>query len=136
MKLQGLVRKLKMNVKKKSRKKINLKSSVLQLDLKDKEKLQAAVISYDTKNDKAPRITGFGKGRIAEKILKVAEDHKIPFYEDAALVELLSKLDIKSEVPPLLYTMVAEILSFVYRLERLAKKRSLFTSKATKDKNA
>ena len=117
---------------KKSKNKIKLKSSVDQLHLVDKAKLKAAIIHYDTKNDKAPRITGFGRGRVAEKILNIAEEHKIPFYEDSSLVELLSKLDIKSEIPPVLYTLVAEILSFVYRLDRLAKKRSLFRKKGAK----
>ena len=106
-------------------KQIKLKRNIHQLDVKNKNNLKAIALKYDAKNSKAPKITGFGKGQIAEKILKVAEDNKVPFYEDSSLVELLSKLAINSEIPPTLYNMVAEILSFVYRLDRLAKNKKL-----------
>ena len=108
---------------KKPKKNIKLKRAIHQLDIKDKAKLKTVVLKYDVDKSKAPKITGFGKGQIAEKILKVAEENKIPFYEDPSLVELLAKLDINSEIPPMLYTVVAEVLSFVYKLDRLAKKR-------------
>jgi type III secretion system FlhB-like substrate exporter len=36
---------------------------------------------------------------------------------------LLSKLELESEIPPELYTLVAEVLAFVYQLDKLAKKR-------------
>ncbi|MBI60487.1 FhlB domain-containing protein [bacterium] len=106
-------------------KNLKIKRNIHQLDVKNKNNLKAIALKYDAKNSKAPKITGFGKGQIAEKILKVAEDNKVPFYEDSSLVELLSKLAINSEIPPALYNLVAEILSFVYRLDRLAKKQKL-----------
>ena len=109
--------------KKKPKKKIHLKRNVNQLDIKDKSRLKTVVLKYDVDKTKAPKITGFGKGQIAEKILKVAEDNKIPFYEDASLVELLAKFAINSEIPPSLYNVVAEVLSFVYKLDRIAKKK-------------
>lgn len=120
--------------KKKSPKKIQLKKHIDELDIKDKKNLTAAVLKYDVDQDKAPKITGFGKGHIAEKILKVAEDHRIPFYEDPSLIDLLSKLEIQSEVPPQLYSLVAEVLSFVYKLDRLAKKKALITKKYSNKK--
>ena len=117
---------------KKTTKKIKLKKSVSQLDIKDKSQLKAVVVKYDVDKSKAPKITGFGKGQIAEKILKVAEENRVPFYEDPSLVELLSKLDINSEIPPALYTIVAEVLSFVYKLDRLAKKKKSVQKKYAK----
>ena len=121
-------------IKKSSGKKIKLKKFVNELDLKDKSKLKAAVLKYDVDQDKAPKIVGIGKGQVAEKILKVAEEHRIPFYEDPSLIDLLSKLEIQSEVPPQLYNLVAEVLSFVYKLDRLAKKKALVTKKYTPKK--
>lgn len=44
--------------------------------------------------------------------------------EDAALVEVLSKLDLDQQIPPELYNLVAEILSFVYQSDRQAGKRN------------
>ena len=121
-----------MEKKSKKRKNIQLKRNVHQLENVDKSKLKAVVLKYDVDKSKAPKITGFGKGQIAEKILKVAEDNKVPFYEDASLVELLSKLAINSEIPPSLYNVVAEILSFVYKLDRLAKKKKMVRKKSSK----
>ena len=117
---------------KKKRKKIQLKRNIHQLENVDKSKLKAVVLKYDVDKSKAPKITGFGKGQIAEKILKVAEENKVPFYEDSSLVELLSKLAINSEIPPALYNVVAEILSFVYKLDRLAKKKKMVRKKSGK----
>ena len=125
------------NTKKNTGKKIKLKKYVSELDLKEKSKLTAAVLKYDVDKDKAPKIVGLGKGQVAEKILQVAEEHRIPFYEDPSLIDLLSKLEIQSEVPPQLYNLVAEVLSFVYKLDRLAKKKAMVTKKFTpKNKTA
>ena len=119
------------NTQKNTGKKIKLKKYVNELDLKEKSKLKAAVLKYDVDKDKAPKIVGLGKGQVAEKILQVAEEHRIPFYEDPSLIDLLSKLEIQSEVPPQLYNLVAEVLSFVYKLDRLAKKKAMVTKKFT-----
>ena len=121
-----------MDKKPKKKKNIKLKRNIHQLEHVDKSKLKAVVLKYDVDKSKAPKITGFGKGQIAEKILKVAEDNKVPFYEDSSLVELLSKLAINSEIPPALYNVVAEILSFVYKLDRLAKKKKMVRKKSGK----
>lgn len=116
----------------KPKKKIRLKKSINQLDLKEKSDLKTVVLKYDADKSKAPKVTGFGRGKIAENILKVAEDNKVPFYEDESLVELMSKLSINSEIPPTLYGLVAEVLSYVFKLDRLAKKRKLMPSKVEK----
>ena len=111
------------------KKKVHLKRNIHQLDIKNKSQLKTVVLKYDADKSKAPKITGFGKGQIAEKILKVAEENKIPFYEDASLVELMAKLAINSEIPPTLYNVVAEVLSFVYKLDRIAKKKKKIIKK-------
>jgi flagellar biosynthesis protein len=49
-----------------------------------------------------------------------AAENGVPIQQDVSLVEVLSKLDIEQEIPPELYTLVAEILSFVYRSDRRA----------------
>jgi flagellar biosynthesis protein len=63
----------------------------------------------------APTVVAKGKGVLAESILEKAREHGIPVQEDKSLVEVLSKLDIDQEIPPELYQLVAEVLSFVYR---------------------
>jgi len=102
----------------------NIKRYVDELALpNDKSKIQAVAVKYDVKKGRAPRIMATGKGAMAEMILQVAEEHRVPFYEDPSLSELLSKLELDSEISPELYTLVAEVLAFVYQLDKLAKKR-------------
>jgi flagellar biosynthesis protein len=102
----------------------NIKRYVDELALpNDKSKIQAVAVKYDVKKGRAPRIMATGKGVVAEMILQVAEEHRVPFYEDPSLSELLSKLELDSEISPELYTLVAEVLAFVYQLDKLAKKR-------------
>lgn len=86
---------------------------------KKKEKRKAAVaLKYEAGKDAAPKITAAGKGILAEKILELAEKYNIPVHEDAPLAELLSKLEVGETIPPELYPVVAEILAWVYSLNR------------------
>jgi len=104
--------------------KVKLRKRVEDLDLPTKDKMKAVAIKYDVKKDKAPKIMAIGKGSIAEKILNLAEEHHVPMAEDKTLTDLLAKLEIDNEIPPNLFTVVAEILAFVYQLDKLAKKRN------------
>ncbi len=81
----------------------------------------AAAIKYDAEKNVAPMIVAKGKGSIAEEIIRLAEEHEIPLYQDPTLAKLLSSLDLETEIPPDLYTLVAEVLAFVYRLEQKKK---------------
>ncbi len=100
-----------------------LKRSLDQLDLPDKKNLKAVAVKYQPGKDKAPKIVATGKATVAEKILELAEENKIPFFEDETLTDLLSKLDLNTEIPAEMYTLVAEVLAFVYQLDKLAKAR-------------
>ena len=93
------------------------------------EKKAAVALRYDIDRDKAPLILATGRGPVADEILRVAEENKIPLYEDTELAKLLSKLEMDSEIPPELYTLVAEVLFFVYKLDRMAEKRERMVSR-------
>ena len=83
----------------------------------NKEKLRKAVaLKYNREKDAAPKVTAKGTGRIAEKILELAEKEGIPIAEDPDLVTALAQLDFYDEIPPELYRAVAEILAFAYRV--------------------
>ena len=69
---------------------------------------------------------------VAQKILKVAEENKVPFFEDKSLTDLLAKLDLDVEVPPELFTLVAEVLAVVYQMDKMAKKRSKMSKEKKK----
>ncbi|MBT6297508.1 MAG: flagellar biosynthesis protein FlhB [Nitrospina sp.] len=85
---------------------------------KNEKKLGRSAVSlkYDNQIHKSPVVTAKGKGLIAEKIIALAKKNNVPIKEDPDLVHLLSKVDLNKEIPASLYHLVAELLSFVYRL--------------------
>ncbi|HEY8528595.1 MAG TPA: EscU/YscU/HrcU family type III secretion system export apparatus switch protein [Paenibacillaceae bacterium] len=84
---------------------------------------QAVALKYDPLVHAAPVVVAKGKGVVAEEILRRAREAGVPIQEDPSLVEVLSKLDIHQEIPPELYRLVAEILTFIYRSDRQAGER-------------
>jgi len=106
------------------------------LGIDKKERLKAIALKYDVDKDKAPKITAIGRGMLAEEMLALAEENNVPLYEDPDLANLLSKLEVDTEIPPEMYTLIAEILSFVYQLEQMSKKRGHIRDKMKKSPNA
>ncbi|NNE62508.1 MAG: hypothetical protein HKN34_00355 [Gammaproteobacteria bacterium] len=74
----------------------------------------AVAIEYDGKQ--APVVTARGHHETAEEILQIAKQKNIPVHEDEALSILLSQLDIGDNIPDTIYVVIAEVLSFAYRL--------------------
>ena len=81
---------------------------------------KAAALKYEHGKDFAPRLVAKGRGKVAEKIIEIARANDIPIEEDRDLVEFLSMLDLYQEIPPALYVAIAEILAFVYSLNKKA----------------
>ena len=82
---------------------------------------KAVALKYDGKKDIAPKVIAKGRGNMAEKIIEAAQAHNVPLYEDKNLVQILEALELETEIPPELYRAVAEVLAFVYRLNRKPK---------------
>ncbi|MDI3547193.1 MAG: flagellar biosynthesis protein [Halanaerobiales bacterium] len=80
---------------------------------------KAVALRYDPERDNAPKILANGQGELARRILETAKEHDIPIRENQDLVEVLARLNIGDEIPPELYQVLAEILSFIYKLEDL-----------------
>lgn len=80
---------------------------------------KAVALRYDPPKDAAPVVTAKGQGVLAEKIVELARENYVPVREDRALVQTLSLLDLDQQIPPQAYLAVAEILAFLYRLDRL-----------------
>ena len=74
----------------------------------------AVALEYD--GEQAPVVTAKGHQETAYEILKIAEEENIPIYEDKELSALLDQLDLGDHIPESLYVVVAEVLSFAYRL--------------------
>ena len=78
----------------------------------------AISLRYNPTSDLAPKVTAKGKGSIAENIVSLAKEHNIPIKEDPDLVEVLSQVEVNQEIPPAVYHIVAELLSFVYQMNK------------------
>ena len=74
----------------------------------------AIALEYD--GEQAPVVTAKGHQDIAEEILRIAQTENIPVYEDRELSALLEQLDLGDHIPQSLYVVIAEVLSFAYRL--------------------
>ena len=85
---------------------------------KKAKKNRAVALKYRAGSDRAPKVAACGKGKIAEKIIEIAKEHHIYIHEDPDLIEILSTLDINEEIPPDLYVVIAELLAFLYSLNK------------------
>lgn len=84
-------------------------------------KKKAVALLYDP-NNQAPQVVAAGQGVLAEKIIETAKDSDVPLYKDTNLTETLLKLDIGDCIPPELYGVVAEILVYVDRMDKIKAK--------------
>ncbi|RJX18433.1 MAG: flagellar protein FhlB-like cytoplasmic domain-containing protein [Ammonifex sp.] len=86
----------------------------------DEKVKTAAALSYDPEKDPAPKIVAAGRGFLAELIEKKARESGVPVYHNPDLAFTLTGLGLDREIPPALYRAVAEIIAWVYGLERKA----------------
>lgn len=75
----------------------------------------AVALGYEPSSDQAPKVVAGGRGRVAEQILEIAFAHGVKVREDGDLAQLLSAIDIDSEIPLEAFAAVAQILTYVYR---------------------
>jgi len=78
----------------------------------------AVSLRYDSQKNTAPKVTAKGKGQVAENIIALAHEHDIPVQQDPDLIEVLSQVDVDQEIPPAVYQVVAELLAFVYKMNK------------------
>ena len=79
----------------------------------------AVALRYDRKTMRAPKIVAKGIRLNAQKIREIGEHHQIPVIQNIPLARSLFKHGrIGGEVPAQFYTAVAEVLAWVYRVNR------------------
>lgn len=83
----------------------------------DNERALAVALAY-APGDAAPKVIAKGRGLIADEIIARAHQHDIYVHESAELVALLMQVDLDAHIPPQLYVAVAELLAWLYRIER------------------
>lgn len=78
----------------------------------------AVALQYRSE-DSVPRVVAKGRGLIARRIREVACDSQVPLVEAPALARALyAHVALEQAIPESLYTVVAQVLAWVYQLRR------------------
>jgi flagellar biosynthesis protein len=84
----------------------------------DDSRSLAVALAYAS-GDAAPKVVAKGRGLIAKEIVSRAREHGVFVHESKELVALLSQVDIDDHIPPQLYLAIAELLAWIYRVEKM-----------------
>ena len=77
----------------------------------------AVALRYDESSMGAPRVIAKGVDLVALKIREVARHHQVPLLESPMLARALyAHAEIDEDIPAALYTAVAQVLAYVYRM--------------------
>ena len=82
------------------------------------EKRRTAIALAYQAGDTAPKVVAKGRGLIAQAIIERAKEHGVYVHESEDLVAILMQVELDENIPPQLYVAVAELLAWLYRLER------------------
>lgn len=78
----------------------------------------AVALKYDEKTMHAPQVIAKGADLVAMKIRDMAKSHSIPVFQSPMLARALyAHAEINGEIPSALYTAVAQVLAYVYRVK-------------------
>jgi flagellar biosynthetic protein FlhB len=78
----------------------------------------AVAIKYDEKTMRAPQVISKGADLLAMKIRELAKASSIPVLESPVLARALyAHAELDQDIPSSLYTAVAQVLAYVYRLK-------------------
>lgn len=79
----------------------------------------AVALSYDTERNNAPIVVAKGQNELALRIVKVGEENKVTVIENKMLARgLYAETELNREIPSEYYGAVAEILVYVYKLNK------------------
>jgi len=80
----------------------------------------AVALKYDAKRMRAPRVVAKGVDLVAQNILRIAREHRVPVFESPKLARALYRsTDLNREIPAGLYVAVAQVLSYVFRIRTM-----------------
>ena len=80
----------------------------------------AVALSYDRNGSGAPRVVAKGYGMIADTIIARARAEGLYVHQAPEMVSMLMNVALDREIPAALYQAIAELLSWLYRLESVS----------------
>lgn len=66
----------------------------------------------------APTVVAKGSGLIADQIISRAQENGVYVHESKELLSLLMDIDLDRQIPPALYRAIAELLAWLYHVEK------------------
>ena len=78
----------------------------------------AVALKYEDNGQEVPVVVASGRGEIAARIVEIAKQEKVPVFQDQSLAEVLLSLETGTEIPPELYQAVAQIIAFVWQIDK------------------
>lgn len=79
----------------------------------------AVALRYERADMGAPKVVARGRNQVALRILEVAREHGVPIVENPPVARVLYRTTrVGREIPEALYEAIAEILAYVYRVDR------------------
>ena len=84
----------------------------------------ATALKYDSDKMEAPRLVAKGVDAVARRIREVAEENEVPVVENPPLARALyASVEIDQEIPEAHYKVVAEVISYVWKLKHKMPRR-------------
>jgi flagellar biosynthesis protein len=88
-----------------------------------REETTAVALKYNPNEDYTPIIVASGHGKVAERIINLADENGIPVYRDDSAAAVLSMLSVGQGVPQELYSVIAGIYVEILSLARQSEDR-------------
>ena len=82
----------------------------------------AVALRYHPGEDDAPVVLAKGQDELAMRIVRIAEENDISIIENVPLARALyAEVELNDPIPPTLYEAVAEIMVYLFKLDKLKK---------------
>ncbi len=83
----------------------------------------AVALRYKQGEDMAPKLMAKGINHVAYRIKEIAQENNVPIVEDKQLARFIyNNVELEQEIPQDIYKAVADILTYIFKLNNKSKK--------------
>lgn len=83
---------------------------------------KAVALKYNADKDYAPVVVASGHGKIADRIIEVADKSGVPIFRDDSTAAVLTMLNVGQTIPDSLYQVIAGIYCEILKASENIKK--------------
>ena len=88
------------------------------IDKRKKGNSQTAFIVNYGDDSENPKVVAAAKGHYAKKIIEMAKEKNIDIIDDSSILSNIIDMDLGDNVPPQLYSVIAEVLFMLQKIEK------------------